>query len=206
MKKTTLLLCLATACTAALAEDTTPPKRRADLYSSSIAGEVFRRQILGKQQPAAPLVPNASGRAYTLNAYKTKGPLKTIEYGMHKINKDYVVFQSVDWRDRGYAKEANEYLSQFEGKEVEALCVVQLPNGPKVCQVWGMLNGKEVNIGAEMMRQGWFGWQAETGGNSGGATSEAAKEAYYASRGVWSNPGYFPSASSRNAYAQIILK
>lgn len=184
---------------------------RPSLYGNAVDKEAWNRQILIKGQPASPLVknlhPSFNDRdTRVLNAVKVKGDLKTAEHGVFEIDNKHIIAINVDWRDRGYVKEAAKFLAKFEGKPVEAICQVRLVNGPMVCDIYATEKGEDINLSAELLRNGWYGWQTEVGGARSPEAGRAATEAYWNYRGVWSNKWYFPDASFRNAYAKITIK
>lgn len=197
---------------AAAAQSTDPNvPLRPSLYGNSVGEEAWNRQLLQKGKPGEPLVkdlhPSFAGQySRVLNAHKINGILKPLEHGAYQIDRHVVIFINVDWRDRGYVKEAKSFLEKFEGKPAEAICRVHLVNGPFVCDVWVKDGDKDLNLSAELLRRGWYGWQTETGGAGSPAASKAATEAYWNYRGVWSNKWYFPDGSIRNAYAAVKLK
>lgn len=181
--------------------------RRQELYGGSIYHEASRRKLMN---PKASDNPQADGRDFMKNRRASPKPftgtLRQIEHGLFKIDDKQVLLINVDFRDRGFVKEASAYLAQFEGKKAEAICQIDLASGPLVCNVFAMEGKAEVNLSEQLLQRGWYGWQAETGGAVGIEATRAANEAYWAYRGVWENPWYFPDGHVRQMYARIIVK
>ena len=199
------LLSLVATFVAAQSQDTDLPRRK-PLWGNSIEREVFNRQILVKGRPGQDLVPGDFPPARGLNTEKSVGTLIPVEHGLYRIGNFNSTMANVDFRDRGYVKEAQAFLAEYENKPVEAYCYLQIW-GARVCDVIAKdtETGKDINLGATLLKNGWYGWQKEVGPTASAEGTRGATEAYWNYRGVWSNPWYFPDGKNRNAFATIKL-
>lgn len=182
---------------------------RPALWGNSIDGEIFNRQILKKMTPAKyiNMDPGLAG-SYPRQIHRVKlnGALIKKKHGLYAIGRENIVLINVDMRDRGYVKEAEKFISEFVGQEVDAICMSQLVDNTKSCEIWAKKGKDDINLGNELLKNGWYGWQREGGGIRSPGAGRAAEQAYWNWRGVWADKNYFPGSASRNTYVEYKVK
>ncbi len=146
-------------------------------------------------------IPRGYPIARSLVGVTLTGDLKLESVGLFKIGNQTFVIMNVDWRNRGFNQEADAYVQTLLGKKSRAECEVQLQDGPFACKLYQ----DGANIGAKILRQGWKGWQRETGGRQDPHANTEAQIALRENKGVWADKMYFPDSTFRNAYGSAEL-
>ena len=172
---------------------------RPEILGPDLDNEAYLLNNRGGGRPQGNLVktiPPGYPIARSLVGVTLRGDLKLESAGLFKIRNQTFVIMNVDWRDRGFNQEADAYIETLLGKKSRAECEVQLQDGPFAC----VLYQDGANVGARILRQGWKGWQKETGGRQDPHANTEALKALRENRGVWADKMYFPDSTFRNAY------
>lgn len=172
---------------------------RPEFVGSDLDNEAYLLNISGGGRPQGNLVmtiPKGYPIARSLVGVTLRGDLKMESAGLFRIGNQTFVLMNVDWRDRGFNQETNKYIQTLLGKKSRAECEVQLQDGPFAC----VLYQDGANVGAKILRQGWKGWQKETGGRQDPHANTEAIKALRENKGVWADRMYFPDSTFRNAY------
>ncbi len=180
------------------------PKPRPSFVGSDLDAEAYLLNISGGGRPSGRLVTSIPANypiARSVGGMNLTGDLKLESAGLFKIQRQTFVLMNVDWRNRGFNKETDEYVKSLLGKPSKAMCEVQLSDGHLAC----VLYQGTANVGAHILRQGWKGWQKETGGRQDPHANTEAIKALRENKGVWADKNYFPDTTFRNAYGSEAL-